>query len=253
MRNTKRIFGLIGYPLSHSFSQKYFTEKFNREKINDCSFNLYPISEISELPELLKKEQNLKGLSVTIPYKTQVISMMNELDETAEKTRAVNSIKIMRRNNKMILTGYNTDIFGFEKSLLKTSFNNIKKALILGTGGASLAVEWVLKKYNIDYKKVSRNPKNNNEINYSQITHKIIKDSFLIINSTPLGMYPKTDEYPDIPYSAITDKHILFDLTYNPEETLFLRKGKKQGAFIKNGLDMLHFQAEKSWEIWNTL
>lgn len=253
MNNAQKIFGIIGYPLSHSFSKKYFTEKFIREKINHCTFNLYPISSISELPHLINNEPNLIGLSVTIPYKTQVISFMDKLDETALETGAVNSIKIRWESNKYILTGYNTDIFGFEKSLSKTPFKNIKKALILGTGGASLAVEWVLKKNKIKYQKVSRNPKNIEEISYAKLTPEIIKEHYLIINSTPLGMYPKIDEYPDIPYEAITNRHVLFDLTYNPEETLFLNKGKKQGAATKNGLEMLHLQAEKSWGIWNTI
>ncbi len=244
-------YGLIGYPLSHSFSKKYFTEKFILENLTKCYFELYSIPDVNNLHSIILNNPELLGLSVTIPYKRQVINLLNELDETAIKTGAVNAIKIIKTSNQIILKGYNTDIFGFEQSLIKAPIQGIKKALILGTGGASAAVAWVLKKNNITYIKVSRNPSNKNEIPYTEVTNELIAQNKLIINTTPLGMYPDITNYPDIPYSAISKNHILFDLTYNPEVTAFLKHGQTNGAYIKNGLEMLHLQAEKSWEIWN--
>lgn len=244
-------YGLIGYPLSHSFSKKYFTEKFTKENLHGCSFELYSIPDINDIRIIIRDNISLLGLSVTIPYKKSVIPLLDTLDETAVKTDAVNSIKITIQSGKIILTGYNTDIFGFEQSLFKMPVQNIKNALVLGTGGAASAVEWVLNKHEISYLKVSRNPSNKNEISYAQITDELISEHKLIVNTTPLGMFPDITGYPEIPYHAITSGHVLFDLTYNPETTEFLKKGQARGAAIKNGLEMLHLQAEKSWEIWN--
>ncbi|MBI4947333.1 MAG: shikimate dehydrogenase [Bacteroidetes bacterium] len=251
--NTKqtKLYGLIGYPLEHSFSQKYFTTKFTEENIGTTEYKLYPIKNISELPSLIESLKNLRGLSVTTPYKESVIEYLDEIDPTAKQVGAVNTIKIIYKNKKTHLAGFNTDIFGFEKSFTKLKGIYGEKALVLGTGGASKAVGYVLRKLNIQYLNVSRKPKNKNEISYSDIDDTIIKNHKLLINTTPLGMYPDVKSFPAIPFEAITKEHILYDLVYNPDETEFLKKGKAQGAVTKNGLEMLISQAEKSWEIWN--
>ncbi|MXV49550.1 shikimate dehydrogenase [Pedobacter sp. HMF7647] len=255
-------FGLIGYPLSHSFSKGYFTEKFEKEGLDDYSYELFPLKDISDLPELLKKEHHLCGLNVTIPHKIGVMFYLNKIDEAARDIDAVNCIKIV--NSRPVddffsgeissmdvrLEGYNTDAYGFEESLKPLLNNNHKQALVLGNGGAARAVVYVLKKLGISFKVVSRRS-TRNQFSYSEIDENVISDYKLIINTTPLGMSPQTGEYPDIPYQYLTDKHLLYDLIYNPEETLFLKKGKERGASVKNGLEMLHLQAEKSWEIWN--
>ena len=242
-----RQFGLIGYPLSHSFSKGYFAEKFQKEGIADCQYDVFPVADIEDFVELCEQHKNLAGLNVTIPYKEKIIPFLDELNEEAAAIGAVNTIKFI--NGKKI--GYNSDCYGFEmslKPLLKPYHTN---ALILGTGGASKAVEYVLKKLGISFQYVSRN-KSANTINYDELDEHIIHHSKLIINSTPLGMYPDIENSPDIPYDFITDKHLLYDLIYNPEETQFLKKGKQHGAQTKNGLEMLYLQAEKSWKIWNS-
>jgi shikimate dehydrogenase len=246
-----RKFGLIGYPLSHSFSKGYFTKKFQSEGIEDCEYNNYPIESISELKELLSKDPLLAGLNVTIPYKQQVMEYLDEIDSDAAEIGAVNTIKITRTAKKTFLKGYNTDAYGFSESLKKVIQPIHKKALILGTGGASKAVAWVLKSLNIEYTFVSRKAKNIYCIEYSGLTSQIIKENTIIINTSPVGMYPNTLFSPEIPYDAITDKHILYDLIYNPEETLFLKNGATKKATTLNGLPMLYLQAEKAWEIWN--
>lgn len=237
--------GLIGYPLSHSFSKAYFTEKFEKENIDEHEYQLFPLATISEVKALLTKE-NLKGLNVTIPYKQQVIPFLDELDEEAAKVGAVNTIKIVDGKTK----GFNTDIYGFEYSLQPLLKSHHKKALILGTGGAAKAVAYVLEKLNIAYIFVSRKP-TEKQLAYSDIDEVILKEHTILINTTPLGMYPKIDACPTLPYQQLTDQHILYDLVYNPAETLFMTKGKAQKAVVKNGLDMLHLQAEKAWGIWN--
>lgn len=242
-----RQFGLIGYPLSHSFSKGYFTEKFLKEGIDDCHYDIFPLESIGDFVDLCEQHKNLVGLNVTIPYKEKIIPFLDELNNEAAAIGAVNTIKFI--NGKKI--GYNSDCYGFEmslKPLLKPYHTN---ALILGTGGASKAVEYVLKKLGISFQYVSRN-KTANTINYDELDERIIHHSKLIINSTPLGMYPNIENSPDISYDFITDKHLLFDLIYNPEETQFLKEGKQRGAQTKNGLEMLYLQAEKSWEIWNS-
>lgn len=247
-----RKFGLIGYPLGHSFSKGYFSEKFEKEGLSDCIYENYPLEDIARLPQLIADEPELLGLNVTIPYKQQVIEFMDSLDEQAKEIEAVNTIKIVRSSNSFKLTGYNSDIFGFELPLLKELKQCHKSALILGTGGASKAVAYILKKNNIEYKFVSREPKYSDILNYSELSPKRIKSSKIIVNCSPLGMHPKEDICPDLPYEALTNEHILYDLIYNPQETLFLKYGKQKKAITINGLPMLYIQAEKSWEIWNS-
>lgn len=241
-----RLFGLIGYPLSHSFSKRYFTEKFEKEKLTDCRYELFPISSIDELKNVLYRHPDLCGLNVTIPHKEQVISFLDEVDDVVENILACNCISI--KNGK--LKGFNTDVVGFERSLKAQLKPHHKKALILGTGGAAKAVEFVLQKLRIDFKYVSRKPIENG-YSYDELTADIIAEHTLIINTTPIGMYPAIDEAPAIPYEAISGNHYLFDLVYNPEKTLFLQKGEERGATIKNGYEMLVIQADESWMIWN--
>lgn len=247
--NTKK-YGLIGHPLSHSFSKKYFEEKFEKEKITNCSYSLFDIDNIKLLPELIKNTENLKGLNVTIPYKEQILSFLTEIDETAQSIGAVNTIIIS--DDKKTLKGYNTDYYGFKKSLKPFLDINHERALIFGTGGASKTVKYVLNELNIKCLLVSRNPKNEDEISYEDVNEYVIKHHQIIINTTPIGMFPNIKEFPQFNYDNITTKHLLYDLTYNPLETEFLKKGKHQGAITLNGLQMLKLQAEKSWEIWNS-
>jgi shikimate dehydrogenase len=241
-----RFFGLIGYPLTHSFSKNYFTEKFKNEAIDDCRYENFELADINELSEVLDSHPELVGLNVTIPYKESVLAFINESDDVVKKIKACNCIKIEEKK----LIGYNTDVVGFEKSLLKKLNSSHKNALILGTGGAAKAVEYVLRKRRIHYHYVSRYPSVKN-FSYEQLTPSIMEKHSLIINASPLGMYPKVAEAPPLPYEAITEKHFLFDLIYNPEKTLFLRKGAERGAEIENGYGMLVEQAEESWKIWN--
>jgi len=244
-------YGLIGFPLSHSFSSKYFSEKFEREGIVNCSYINFPIPDIGILPRLIAENENLKGLNVTIPYKEQVIPYLDEVDENIRSIGAVNTIKINRKGNHIHLNGYNTDVYGFETSLKPWLNEPQGYALILGTGGASKAVAYVLRSLGFDVTYVSRKPKNNDQISYTQITPEIIMRSGVIVNGSPVGMYPDINCCPDIPYEFLTAKHVLYDLIYNPPETLFLKKGREKGATTINGQLMLHLQAEKSWEIWN--
>jgi shikimate dehydrogenase len=247
-----KIFGLIGYPLGHSFSAGYFAAKFEKENIKDSIYKNFPIEDISELQNIIIENPGLSGLNVTIPYKEQVIRFLSEIDEEAKKVGAVNTLKIKRTGNDFKLKGYNSDVYGFQKSLQPFLKEYHKKALILGTGGASKAIKFVLKKLNIEYISASILELQENEIRYETIDKKMIEDRLLIIHATPLGTYPNIDVCPPIPYEFLNSKHVLFDLVYNPEVTLYLKKGKEKGATIINGLKMLHLQAEKSWEIWNS-
>ena len=245
-----RKFGLIGYPLSHSFSKKYFTEKFEKEGIQNCQYDLYPIERIEEFPNLIKTNPKLVGLNVTIPYKQQVIPFLDELDPKAEAIGAVNTIKI--ENGK--LKGYNTDYHGFKDSLVKFYGGKEmpKNALILGTGGASKAVIAALVDLGINYHLVSRTTQEG-ILSYEDINaspHHLITSS-LIVNTTPLGMSPNTERLPELPYEHLTPDHSLYDLVYNPLKTAFMQKGIDAGCWVKNGLEMLYGQAEKAWEIWN--
>lgn len=246
-----KIFGLIGYPLSHSFSQKYFSEKFRKEKIRDVVYENFEIKHIDDLPALLDSYPDLKGLNVTIPYKEDVGKYIDNLDHSAEKVGAVNVIKILPDGSKI---GFNSDYYGFRTSLetwISNSISNLK-ALVLGTGGASKAVCIVLDDCNIPFSTVSRDIAKA-DYDYYELTEDtgIIQDHRLIINSTPLGMYPNVNEAPHLPYELLNADFYLYDLIYNPEITLFLNKGREAGARIKNGLEMLELQAEKSWDIWN--
>ncbi len=246
-----RKFGLIGFPLEHSFSKNYFSEKFKISGISDCRYDNYPLDEINKLRTLIEKNSDLVGLNVTIPHKQSVIQLLDEIDKEASEIGAVNTIKIYRQN-RTILKGYNTDVYGFEKPLLKALKKDHKTALILGTGGASKAVAYIMNKHSIDYKYVSRKPISKDILSYGDVSKDIIARTDIIVNTSPLGMYPNQEEKPDIPYDNINEKHILYDLIYNPEKTLFLAEGEKRHATIINGLSMLHLQAEKAWEIWNS-
>ncbi|MEN9696919.1 MAG: hypothetical protein RLZ56_340 [Bacteroidota bacterium] len=241
-----RQFGLIGYPLSHSFSQGYFKDKFEAEKIMDAVYQNYPIPTIEGFQQLWQSDADLIGLNVTIPYKKEVIPFLNHPSSVVKSIQACNCIR--RYNNE--LYGYNTDVIGFEKSLLPFLKSHHHKALILGTGGAAAAVAWVLQKLAIPYQFVSRNP-NSEDIHYDALTTATIATHTLIINTSPVGMYPYVEHAPKIHYDAITPQHHLFDLIYNPNETLFLSKGKAKGASTQNGLEMLHIQAAESWKFWN--
>jgi shikimate dehydrogenase len=244
-----RRFGLIGYPLGHSFSKKYFSEKFLEEKIENCYYDLYPISSIDKLPDLIENE-NLEGLNVTIPYKSAVLSYLDIIDAEAQAVGAVNVIKVKKEEGEIILHGYNSDIKGLMDTLVPVINEEIKNALVLGTGGASKAVCYVLKKLSVNYTLISR-IKKQDTIQYSEITSDILINNHLIINTTPLGMFPDINSKPDLEYKHIGKNHILFDLVYNPEITEFLKRGKERGSKIISGIKMLHSQAERSWEIWN--
>lgn len=245
-----RKFGLIGYPLGHSFSKKFFTEKFERESITDCIYENYPLANIRELRMLVRKETDLSGLNVTIPYKSQVISYLDEVSDDASEIGAVNVLKIKRIGASIKISGFNSDITGIKDSLFSLLRPGIKKSLVLGTGGSSKAVCNVLDKLSVEYKLVSRSPKPGC-LTYSDLNGDIIQSHQLIINTTPVGMYPDTAGRPDLNYDYIGRNHVLFDLVYNPMLTTFLRLGKERGAVVLNGLKMLYRQAEKSWEIWN--
>jgi shikimate dehydrogenase len=247
----KKKYGLTGYPLTHSFSNRFFTEKFEKENI-DAVYENFEIESISRFPEIVKNNPDLIGLNVTIPYKEKVIPFLNELEEAAEKVGAVNTVKIIRAGDNIFLKGYNTDTYGFEASLKPFLKAHHQKALILGTGGASKAIKFVLNKLGIGFISASIEELKENEIRYEDIDKKMIEERLLIINATPLGTYPKTETFPPTPYEFITEKHLLFDLVYNPEETRFMKKGKEKGAAVKIGYEMLLQQALKSYEIWNS-
>lgn len=244
-------YGLIGYPLKHSFSIGYFNEKFQAENI-DAEYVNFEIPRIEEFMEVIEENPNLCGLNVTIPYKEQVIPYLNDLDKDAAKIGAVNVIKIIPQpKGKLKLVGYNSDIIGFTRSIEPLLQSHHVKALILGTGGASKAVFHGLANLGIKATFVSRTKKNSNVLTYEELTPEVMQNHTVIVNTTPLGMYPKVDFCPNIPYEQLTPNHLLYDLLYNPNETLFMKKGKAQGATVKNGLEMLLLQAFVSWEIWN--
>ncbi len=243
-----RYFGLIGFPLGHSFSKQYFTDFFEENDIK-AEYELYPLENISEFKQLIEQKE-FSGLNVTIPYKTKVIQYLDELDETAAEVGAVNVIQFIRKDNKTILKGYNSDVVGFENSLLPYLKKEHQKALILGTGGASKAVFYVMKKLDIEASFVSRTP-SDEILSYEELNADIIKDNLLIINTTPLGMSPNINTCPDIPYEHITENHLIYDLIYSPAETLFMQKAAKQGAVVVNGMEMLYGQAESAWKQWS--
>lgn len=250
----KNIYGLIGWPLEHSFSPKYFTDKFKELNLSGYSYKLFPMDSILQFPELIMRRPNLQGLNVTIPYKEDIINYMDEMDREAAAVGAVNCIRFRHTKGDLLLKGYNTDIYGFEKSLQdKYDLGNIKHAVILGNGGSAKAVKYIFNKHKIQYHIVSRTMQDdeNNIITYHQLTDEYLGIIDLLVNATPMGMWPNINEAPSINYAALTSKCLCYDMIYNPEETLFLQHCKKQGCSIQNGLDMLKHQAEKSWEIWN--
>lgn len=244
------LYGLIGFPLGHSFSKQYFTEKFEKENLKDCQFESFAIASINEFPSLLVNNQNLKGLSVTIPYKEAVLKYVDEVSEEVKFIGASNSIKVS--GNK--LKAFNTDIIGFKNSFINLLKPHHTKALILGTGGASKAVQYVLKNLGISFLIVTRSEQLiEGQINYNSINASLLTEYFIIINTSPVGTFPNENDCPQIPYQHLTTNHYLFDLVYKPQKTLFLKKGEEKGAQIKNGFEMLIIQAEASWQIWNDL
>jgi shikimate dehydrogenase len=240
-------YGLIGYPLTHSLSQQYFTDKFSQEGINDCIYERFSIPSIDDLHTILDTHKDLCGFNITIPYKKEVLAFLTERSKAVEEVGACNCVKIEGQN----LIGYNTDVIGFENSLIPFLKPTHNQALVLGTGGAALAIVYVLQKLGITYKYVSRTVAEG-QFSYNDLDASVMELHTLIINTTPLGMFPNIEACPDIPYQLLTPDHHLFDLTYNPAESTFLAKGKQMGATIQNGQQMFVEQAEQSWRIWNS-
>jgi len=245
----RKKYGLIGFPLKHSFSQQFFTEKFERENI-DAEYSKYELADIAEITSLIDSTPELNGLNVTIPYKEKVIPFLDEMDEGAAQIGAVNVIKFIRNEGVLKLKGYNSDLIGFQNSIKPFICNIHKKALILGTGGASKAVLQGLKNLGLECMYVSRR-KEPHTVTYAELNEDIMHEYTVIVNASPVGTFPDIDSCPDIPYQYLTDRHLLFDLVYNPSPTKFLRLGKENGAQIKNGLEMLELQAIGAWGIWN--
>ncbi len=247
-----RLFGLIGQSLSHSFSERYFKQKFRKEGLTDCDYRNFEIPTIEDFLELIKLFPELRGVNVTIPYKRQIMKFLDFIDEKAKQAGAVNVVLIKRYAHKNILKGYNTDTYGFESTVLNVLKDTSVKALILGTGGAAHSVSYVFRKLGIEYEYVSRISQIEVKFLYQDLTERIINEYKLIVNTTPLGMYPHTSAAPDMPYEYLTNEHILIDLIYNPPLTKFLEYGKKAGSTVINGQEMLIKQAEKTWEIFCT-
>lgn len=245
----ERIFGLIGFPLSHSFSQNYFNQKFKSEGINARYLN-FELPDIGDLMEVVAEYPNLCGLNVTIPYKEQVIPYLDSMDDNAKKIGAVNVIKFIRENGNLKFKGYNSDIIGFTGSIHPLLTPDHQKALVLGTGGAAKAVYQGLANLGLETTYVSRKA-GKGKLTYAELTPEIMKSHTVIVNTTPLGMYPHVDECPNIPYELLTPRHICYDVIYNPEVTLFMKKAAEHGAETKNGLEMLLLQAFAAWKIWN--
>ena len=245
-----RLYGLIGYPLGHSFSARYFAGKFAAERIADCEYRNFPLENISGLPAMIAANPDLQGFNVTIPYKQEIIPFLRRIDGEARAIGAVNCVSVVRYVDAVELAGYNTDAYGFRRSLLGLIGDDRPAALVLGTGGSSRAVKYVLEGLGIAFRNVSRTAIGGN-LSYAQLTPEIISQHKLIVNCTPLGTFPNVEECTDLPYEAIGQGHYLFDLVYNPSLTEFLRRGATNGARIRNGYEMLVWQAERSWEIWN--
>lgn len=243
-----KVFGLLGKNISYSFSRGYFAKKFELLGLNKHEYKNFDIQDIAGFSSIIKDETCLKGINVTIPYKEEVMQYLDIIDDTAKAIGAVNTIKFTKRGN---LKGYNTDVVGFENSISPYFKSHHKFALILGTGGASKAIAYALKKNKIQYKFVSRKPSGKEEISYNDLTNEVLNKYHIIVNCTPIGTSPDIHVSPNIPYQFLSEKHLLFDLIYNPEISAFLAKGKQQGASIKNGFEMLEMQAEESWRIWN--
>lgn len=241
-----RLFGLIGYPLGHSFSRKYFYNKFEEQNLTDCRFENFEMEDISTVNSIFDERKDLLGCSVTIPHKETIIPYLEWISPEAEEIGAVNCIKV--RGGRAF--GYNTDWVGFTNSIKPLLHSNHNKALILGTGGAAKAVAFAFKKLGMPFKCVSRK-KQEGRLNYSEISEVLISEHAVVVNCTPLGMYPNVESIPELPYHAATANHLFFDLIYNPAKTVFLETAEFGGAVVKNGLEMLHLQAEAAWEIWN--
>lgn len=242
-------YGLIGYPLGHSFSQKYFTEKFGREGI-DARYDLFPLTKIEEVVQLIRNTVGLRGFNVTIPYKQQIIQYLDKMDEEAGAIGAVNVVTVRHSaDGEVLLTGHNSDTYGFSESIRPLLKDADKRALVLGSGGASKAVTYSLRKLGVEPVVVSRHPVAG-QMAYADIDANVLKEYTVIVNASPVGMFPHIDECPDIPYALLSGSHVCFDLVYNPEETLFLKRAAERGARVKNGLEMLHLQAERAWEMW---
>jgi shikimate dehydrogenase len=246
-----RKFGLVGYPLGHSFSKKYFTEKFALQNISDCVYNNYPLENLDNFIELIASDEEIVGLNITIPYKSQILKFVDVIDPEAGEIGAVNVLKIKRTQKNIRILGYNSDVTGIRDTLLPYIKDTVRNALVLGTGGSSRAVTYVLKKFGLNVSLVSREKKPG-VVSYSELSSDVIGQTQLIVNTTPLGMFPDIDSKPPIDYSCLTKNHILFDLVYNPELTSFLKMGTDRGCIALSGLKMLHSQAEKAWEIWNS-
>ena len=268
-----RLFGLIGFPLSHSFSEKYFTEKFQRENITDAIYKSFPITDINLLPDLIKCHPNLHGFNVTIPYKEAIIPLLDEMDETAKAVGAVNTVLrqpstelaqsaaeglSLTNGSDQKWVGYNTDVYGFRQSINPFLASHHERALILGTGGAAKAVEFVLREIGVECIFVTRHLERSREagsgktfLRYADLNEHVMAMCKLIVNCSPVGMFPNLDSAPEIPYEFISKDHFLYDLVYNPAETEFLKRGKEKGAMVMNGMDMLKMQAEEAWRIWN--
>lgn len=246
-----RHFGLIGFPLGHSFSASFFLKKFKEEEI-DAEYRNFPLQRIEEFKTLVEREGTLVGLNVTVPYKQEIISFLDSLSPTAEAIQAVNTISFNRKDKRLILEGANTDVIGFRRSLEQHLKPHHNSALVLGTGGSSKAVLYVLAQLGIPYTSVSRSA-GDKRITYGELDKELVGNASVIINTTPLGMHPEVDSFPPIPYEVLCPGHLLFDLVYNPAKTEFLARGEHYGAQIVNGHDMLIYQAEASWEIWNAI
>jgi shikimate dehydrogenase len=245
-----RKFGLIGYPLGHSFSVKYFSEKFSREKIRGCAYVNFPIKSLEELPALLDRNPDLAGLNVTIPYKSEILRYVDLTEDAVDQIGAANVLKIKRQNGKMHISAFNSDVAGIRDSLIPCTKGRARKVMILGTGGSSKAVAWTVRRLGCEMILVSRNSRPGVHT-YNDLTPELVASADIIINTTPLGMFPDVDSKPPVDYSLLTSKHILFDLVYNPELTAFLSMGKERGCQIITGMKMLRSQAERSWDIWN--
>ena len=243
-------YGLIGYPLGHSFSRKFFTEKFAREGI-EAVYENYEIAQATMLPDIVRADPELRGLNCTIPHKQAILPLLDSLSDEAREIGAVNVIRIRRRSDgSPLLEGFNSDIIGFTRSIRPLLQPYHRRALILGTGGASKAVSVGLTRLGLEWTFVSRS-RRPDMLTYEEVTPALLRDHEVIVNCSPVGMFPHTDEAPALPYQALTEHHLLYDLVYNPEETRFMKLGALQGATVKNGLEMLHLQALASWEIWN--
>lgn len=244
---TRKILGLIGYPLTHSFSKKYFTQKFEKEKITDFEYRNFELPDIEDFQGLIKKELHLIGLNVTIPYKEKILEFVDEMSFEVQAVGAANTL-VIHPDKK--ITAYNTDIYGFKQSILPFLKPFHRKALILGTGGAAKAVAYTLRQLNIEVVMVSRQPKHGSQLSYRELSEAIVKSHLLVVNTTPVGQFPDVDQKPQFPYEFITGMHLFYDLIYNPPVTSFLQEARNKGAATCNGLSMLHLQAEKSWQIW---